>query len=506
MSSARTAMPRVSTLATAVVMALAAPIALGQQNPAAGGAAQPAARHRAMGSRRSSCSAAASSSSARRRPRAKARVGGADLLVRPMLRVAELLEAVPGMVAVQHSGSGKANQYFLRGFNSITAPTSRPSVDGVPLEPSLARPRPGLSRRQRPDARDRRAHRLPQGPVSRRRRRLLDGRCRRSSRRSSGSMRRSLAFEGGENGWVRLAAGGTKDLDDGATSDGHRSSTRRYDGPWELPEDLEHTSVWGKYRRPTDFGTLAVTVSGYDGNWQPDGADSRARDRHVVCEDAFCVLDPTARRRHEALDRRCADGRRRVARDPSTRSTTTGSCSRIRPTTSRSTSSTNAGRRAAATSARCSKPTRVDGDRRRRVPLRRHQQRRARRVRRRRVRREHQPEQHPGDLARRVHRGELVARPIVCACWPVCAATPTTSTRRRKRRAASKAASATDRVRRRSSAWPTRSPTTSSSTATGARVSTRTTRAVSSIPTTRSPGSVARRRVREPARGSRSAR
>src|SRR5688500_16301464 len=44
-------------------------------------------------------------------------VGGADLLVRPMLRVAELLEAVPGMVAVQHSGSGKANQYFLRGFN-----------------------------------------------------------------------------------------------------------------------------------------------------------------------------------------------------------------------------------------------------------------------------------------------------------------------------------------------------------------------------------------------------
>ena len=35
-------------------------------------------------------------------------VAGADLLVRPMLRTAELLEAVPGMVALQHSGSGKA--------------------------------------------------------------------------------------------------------------------------------------------------------------------------------------------------------------------------------------------------------------------------------------------------------------------------------------------------------------------------------------------------------------
>ncbi len=44
-------------------------------------------------------------------------VGGADLAVRPLLRVAELLEAVPGLIAAQHSGSGKANQYFLRGFN-----------------------------------------------------------------------------------------------------------------------------------------------------------------------------------------------------------------------------------------------------------------------------------------------------------------------------------------------------------------------------------------------------
>ena len=44
-------------------------------------------------------------------------VAGSDLLVRPLLRVAELLEAVPGMIAAQHSGSGKANQYFLRGFN-----------------------------------------------------------------------------------------------------------------------------------------------------------------------------------------------------------------------------------------------------------------------------------------------------------------------------------------------------------------------------------------------------
>jgi len=36
---------------------------------------------------------------------------------RPLSRNGELIEVVPGAVATQHSGSGKANQYFLRGFN-----------------------------------------------------------------------------------------------------------------------------------------------------------------------------------------------------------------------------------------------------------------------------------------------------------------------------------------------------------------------------------------------------
>ncbi|QCC05311.1 TonB-dependent receptor (plasmid) [Cupriavidus necator H16] len=36
---------------------------------------------------------------------------------RPLLRPRELLETVPGLIVTQHSGDGKANQYFLRGFN-----------------------------------------------------------------------------------------------------------------------------------------------------------------------------------------------------------------------------------------------------------------------------------------------------------------------------------------------------------------------------------------------------
>lgn len=41
----------------------------------------------------------------------------AQLENRPLLRPGELLETVPGLIVTQHSGDGKANQYFLRGFN-----------------------------------------------------------------------------------------------------------------------------------------------------------------------------------------------------------------------------------------------------------------------------------------------------------------------------------------------------------------------------------------------------
>ena len=44
-------------------------------------------------------------------------VGAKQLDDRPILRSGEVLEAVPGLIITQHAGGGKANQYFLRGFN-----------------------------------------------------------------------------------------------------------------------------------------------------------------------------------------------------------------------------------------------------------------------------------------------------------------------------------------------------------------------------------------------------
>ncbi len=56
-----------------------------------------------------------------------------QLDLRPVLRTGELLEVVPGLIVTQHSGSGKANQYFLRGFNLDHGTDLATSVDGVPV-------------------------------------------------------------------------------------------------------------------------------------------------------------------------------------------------------------------------------------------------------------------------------------------------------------------------------------------------------------------------------------
>ena len=59
---------------------------------------------------------------------------GADLIKsRAQLRPGEILEYIPGMVVTQHSGDGKANQYFLRGMNLDHGTDFATTVNGVPV-------------------------------------------------------------------------------------------------------------------------------------------------------------------------------------------------------------------------------------------------------------------------------------------------------------------------------------------------------------------------------------
>src|SRR4051812_21635872 len=56
-----------------------------------------------------------------------------QLDVRPLLRAGEVLETVPGVIVTQHSGEGKANQYFLRGFNLDHGSDFAMTVAGTPV-------------------------------------------------------------------------------------------------------------------------------------------------------------------------------------------------------------------------------------------------------------------------------------------------------------------------------------------------------------------------------------
>ena len=61
------------------------------------------------------------------------RVGAAELRARPITREGELLESVPGVIVTQHSGEGKANQYFVRGFNLDHGTDFQTRLEGMPL-------------------------------------------------------------------------------------------------------------------------------------------------------------------------------------------------------------------------------------------------------------------------------------------------------------------------------------------------------------------------------------
>src|SRR5690606_17702912 len=68
----------------------------------------------------------------------------------------------------------------------------------------------------------------------------------------------------------------------------------QYDGPWQKDEDLEHLSLWSKYQRATSFGEMAVTLSGYEAQWDPTEQVPERAFGTAACADEFCSLDPSA--------------------------------------------------------------------------------------------------------------------------------------------------------------------------------------------------------------------
>ncbi len=155
---------------------------------------------------------------------------------RPALRLGEVLEFVPGLIVTQHSGDGKANQYFLRGFNLDHGTDFATSINGVPFNmPSHAHGQgytdlnpllPELV--QRIDYR--------KGPYF--------ARSGDFSAAGSADIAYRSRFDApfaqltlGQRGYRRAVAGGSTELGDGLRVLGIVEDLGN-DGPWTVPEDL----------------------------------------------------------------------------------------------------------------------------------------------------------------------------------------------------------------------------------------------------------------------------
>ncbi len=218
--------------------------------------------------------------------------GGQDLLVRPLLKVAELLEAVPGLIAAQHSGSGKANQYFLRGFNLDHGSDFTTYVDGVQMNLRSHGHGQGYLDLNGliPEIIDREDFR--KGPYR------ADG----GDFALAGAAylvtvdafdRPWVSVEGGSYGWARVAAGGTVVAGPGALT--FAAQAKIYDGPWAESEKLRHLSGFAKFAQPVGNLDLALTLHGYHATWNPTEQIPERIVGSRACPDVYCAPDSTAR-------------------------------------------------------------------------------------------------------------------------------------------------------------------------------------------------------------------
>ncbi|MEO5598439.1 MAG: TonB-dependent receptor [Novosphingobium sp.] len=214
-------------------------------------------------------------------------VASGDLANRPLLRPAELLEAVPGLIATQHSGGGKANQYFLRGFNLDHGTDFALSIDAMPINFRTHGHGQGYLDVGGliPETVERIEYR--KGPY-----RAEDGDFAfvGSARMTTKDRLDPFAMiEVGGFGYRRLVAGGSMPVGNGQLL--FVGQAKSYDGPWELPEDLKSYSGLLKYGVNTPIGNIRLSASAYHATWNPT-EQIPERAIGTLLADAYATLDP----------------------------------------------------------------------------------------------------------------------------------------------------------------------------------------------------------------------
>jgi len=208
---------------------------------------------------------------------------------RPTLRPGEVLEVVPGLVVTQHSGDGKANQYFLRGFNLDHGTDFATSVDGIPVNLPTNAHGQGYSDMNFtiPELVETVAYKkgtyyADEGNFS------AAGAAHVQYRRQLDAPFVTLA--GGENGFYRALVAASPGI-----GDGNLLLAGEYfhnDGPWDLPEDYRKVAGVAKYTQGDVEEGWGITAMGYDGQWHSsDQVPLRAVESGEISR--FGAIDPT---------------------------------------------------------------------------------------------------------------------------------------------------------------------------------------------------------------------
>ncbi|MET0706723.1 MAG: TonB-dependent receptor, partial [Tardiphaga sp.] len=217
------------------------------------------------------------------------RISGAEVNAVPFLRPGEALEVVPGLIVTQHSGEGKANQYFLRGFNLDHGTDLSIKVDGMPVNMPTHGHGQGYADINFLIPELIQSVYVRKGPY------YADV----GDFSSAGSVEidylhklpKNLAeVTVGSFGYRRgLAAGSTVV---GAGTLLSAIEAVKYNGPWDVPDNVRKINGVMRYSQGTATDGLTLTAMAYSNAWNStDQVAQRAIDQGIIGR--FGTLDPT---------------------------------------------------------------------------------------------------------------------------------------------------------------------------------------------------------------------
>lgn len=191
-------------------------------------------------------------------------VSGEELNARPATRPGEALEAVPGLIVTQHSGEGKANQYFLRGYNLDHGTDLAIYVDDVPVNMRTHAHGQGYADLNWLIPETIAAMDVRKGPY------FADE----GDFASVGSVHIGLIdrtekglaqVTAGSFGYRRLLGMDSAKLGDGALLVAGEIGT--YNGPWDNPDNVRKLNGLVRYSQGTATDGLSVTGMAYVNTW-----------------------------------------------------------------------------------------------------------------------------------------------------------------------------------------------------------------------------------------------